>query len=164
MSSPSSRSATTRNRETRGMAIMGKIDREQVLRDVAAAIEVAKQGGKVAIVGFCLGGTVAWGAAGRLQGPERRGRLLRRRDHRAQGPEAQGPDASPFRREGPAHSHRRGEGGRRRPSGRRGPYLSRRSRLQLRPARQLRRAERGARLDAHDRVSAQARRVGGGRR
>jgi carboxymethylenebutenolidase len=53
---------------TRGMAIAGKIDREQVLRDVAAAIEVAKQGGKVAIVGFCLGGTVAWSAAGRLSG------------------------------------------------------------------------------------------------
>ena len=85
------------------MAIMSKVDREQMLRDVAAAIEVAKEGGKVGIVGFCLGGTVAWGAAGKPFGPERRGRLLRRRDHRAQGPEAQGPDASPFRREGPAH-------------------------------------------------------------
>ena len=52
----------------RGMAIAGKIDREQVLRDVAAAIEVAKEGGKVAVVGFCLGGTVAWAAAGRLPG------------------------------------------------------------------------------------------------
>jgi carboxymethylenebutenolidase len=53
---------------TRGMAIAGKIDREQVLRDVAAAIQVAEQGGKVATVGFCLGGTVAWSAAGRLSG------------------------------------------------------------------------------------------------
>jgi carboxymethylenebutenolidase len=52
----------------RGMAITGKVDREQMLRDVAAAIEVAKEGGKVAVVGFCLGGTVAWGAAGRLPG------------------------------------------------------------------------------------------------
>jgi len=52
----------------RGMAIMGQIDREQVLRDVAAAIEVAKEGGKVGVVGFCFGGTVAWGAAGRLPG------------------------------------------------------------------------------------------------
>jgi carboxymethylenebutenolidase len=50
------------------MAIAGKIDREQVLRDVAAAIEVARQGGKVAVVGFCLRGTVAWSAAGRLSG------------------------------------------------------------------------------------------------
>lgn len=52
----------------RGMAIAGKTDREQMLRDVAAAIEVAKEGGKVGIVGFCLGGTVAWSAAGRLPG------------------------------------------------------------------------------------------------
>jgi carboxymethylenebutenolidase len=53
---------------TRGMAIAGKIDREQVLRDVAAAIEVAKRGGKVGVVGYCLGGTVAWSAAGQLSG------------------------------------------------------------------------------------------------
>ena len=36
----------------RGMAIVGKTDRERMLRDVAAAIEVARQGGKVAVVGF----------------------------------------------------------------------------------------------------------------
>jgi carboxymethylenebutenolidase len=52
----------------RGMAIAGKTDREQMLKDVAAAIEVAKEGGKVAVVGFCLGGTIAWMAAGRLAG------------------------------------------------------------------------------------------------
>ena len=52
----------------RGMAVVGKAGREQVLRDVAAAIEVAKAGGKVAVVGFCLGGTIAWAAAGRLKG------------------------------------------------------------------------------------------------
>ena len=52
----------------RGMAIMGKVDHAQIQRDVAAAIEIAKEGGKVAIVGFCLGGTVAWAAAGRLSG------------------------------------------------------------------------------------------------
>ena len=48
----------------RGMAIAGKIDREQALRDVAAAIEVAKEGGKVGVVGFCLGGTIAWAPLG----------------------------------------------------------------------------------------------------
>src|SRR3984885_9986010 len=53
---------------TRGMAIAGKIDREQVLRDVAAAIDVAREGGEVAVVGYCLGGTVAWSAAARLSG------------------------------------------------------------------------------------------------
>jgi carboxymethylenebutenolidase len=52
----------------RGMAIMGKIDREQISRDVAVAIQVAKQGGKVGVVGYCLGGTVAWAAAGQLSG------------------------------------------------------------------------------------------------
>ena len=52
----------------RGMAIAGKADREQILRDVAAAVEVAKEGGKVAVVGFCLGGTIAWAAAARLAG------------------------------------------------------------------------------------------------
>ena len=53
---------------TRGMAIAGKTDREQMLRDVEAAIAVVKEGGKVAVVGFCLGGTIAWAAAGRLDG------------------------------------------------------------------------------------------------
>ena len=67
----------------RGMAIAGKIDREQVLRDVAAAIEVARQGGKVAVVGFCLGGTSRLDGGGAAFWPQRRGRLLRRRDHRA---------------------------------------------------------------------------------
>jgi carboxymethylenebutenolidase len=52
----------------RGMAIMGKVDREQMLRDVAAAVGVAREGGRVAVVGFCLGGTVAWGAAAQLSG------------------------------------------------------------------------------------------------
>ncbi len=52
----------------RAMAIMNKVDREQILRDVASAISIAKEGGKVGIVGFCLGGTVAWSAAGNLSG------------------------------------------------------------------------------------------------
>jgi carboxymethylenebutenolidase len=53
---------------SRGMAIMSKVDREQMLRDVAAAVDVVREGGKVAVVGFCLGGTIAWAAAGRLSG------------------------------------------------------------------------------------------------
>jgi carboxymethylenebutenolidase len=57
----------TKSRE-RGMAIMGKIDFEQVVRDVTAAIAVASEGGKVGIVGYCFGGTVAWAAASRLKG------------------------------------------------------------------------------------------------
>jgi carboxymethylenebutenolidase len=52
----------------RGIEMAGKLDREQLLRDVAAAVGVAKQGGKVGIVGYCLGGTVAWQAAARVDG------------------------------------------------------------------------------------------------
>ncbi len=52
----------------RGVAIVGKVDFEQVLRDTAAAIEVAKEGGKVGVVGYCFGGSVAWVAAARLPG------------------------------------------------------------------------------------------------
>lgn len=49
----------------RGMAVAGKMDREQAQRDIAAAIAAAGEGGKVGIVGFCLGGTIAWVAAAR---------------------------------------------------------------------------------------------------
>ena len=52
----------------RGMAIVGKLDFEQTLRDVAAAIPVAREGGKVGIVGYCFGGTVVWAAAAQLSG------------------------------------------------------------------------------------------------
>ena len=71
-----------------GMAIMGKVDREQMLRDVAAAVDVAKEGGKVAVVGFCLGGTVAWGAAARLSGLSAAVGYYGGGHHRPQGPEA----------------------------------------------------------------------------
>jgi carboxymethylenebutenolidase len=52
----------------KGMAIVNKVDFEQTLRDAAAAIEVAKEGGKVGIVGYCFGGSIAWAAAARLPG------------------------------------------------------------------------------------------------
>ncbi len=52
----------------RGMAVVSKVDFEQTLRDVAAAITVAKEGGKVGIVGYCYGGSIAWAAAARLNG------------------------------------------------------------------------------------------------
>jgi carboxymethylenebutenolidase len=52
----------------KGMAIMGKIDRDKVSLDVASAIPLAAEAGKVGIVGFCFGGTVAWGAAATLSG------------------------------------------------------------------------------------------------
>jgi len=52
----------------RGMAVVAKVDFEQTLRDAAAAIEVAKEGGRVGIVGYCFGGSVVWAAAARLSG------------------------------------------------------------------------------------------------
>ena len=51
-----------------GIAIMQKIDFGVALRDVAATIEHAGSAGRVAIVGYCWGGTVAWLAASRLPG------------------------------------------------------------------------------------------------
>ena len=51
-----------------GIAIMQKIDFDDALRDVAAAIAHGQAAGRVAIVGYCWGGTVAWLAAARLAG------------------------------------------------------------------------------------------------
>jgi carboxymethylenebutenolidase len=52
----------------RAMPLVGKLDFDQVLSDAAAAIAVASEGGKVGIVGYCFGGTVAWAAAAKLSG------------------------------------------------------------------------------------------------
>ncbi len=51
-----------------GFEMVGKIPRESMLMDIDAAIEAAKAGGKVGIVGYCLGGTLAWAAAARSGG------------------------------------------------------------------------------------------------
>ena len=51
-----------------GVAVRGKITNDQALADVQAAIDYAKQGGKVGIVGYCWGGTLAWLAASRAKG------------------------------------------------------------------------------------------------
>ena len=52
----------------RGMAIASKLDLDQLSRDIASAIPVAAEAGKVGIVGYCLGGSVAWSAAAQLGG------------------------------------------------------------------------------------------------
>jgi carboxymethylenebutenolidase len=38
-----------------------------VMADVAAAVEAAREAGKVGVIGYCWGGSLAWLAAGRLQ-------------------------------------------------------------------------------------------------
>jgi carboxymethylenebutenolidase len=48
------------------MALMGKLDSQKMMLDVAAAAPAAKEGGKVAVVGYCLGGSLAYFAASRL--------------------------------------------------------------------------------------------------
>ncbi len=53
---------------TQGMALAGKMDREKLMLDVAAAISAVTSAGKVGITGFCLGGSVAWNAAAKLPG------------------------------------------------------------------------------------------------
>ena len=52
----------------RGMGIAGKLDRAKMLLDAAAAIDYVRSAGKVGIVGYCMGGTVAYLAACRLPG------------------------------------------------------------------------------------------------
>lgn len=51
-----------------GVAIMQKLDSAKTLLDIDAAVAEAKKGGKVGIVGYCYGGTVAWLAAAHTAG------------------------------------------------------------------------------------------------
>src|SRR3954464_3582895 len=53
----------TKGRETRA-----KVTTAMALQDAAAAIKAASSAGKVGIVGYCWGGTIAWLAAGNLGG------------------------------------------------------------------------------------------------
>jgi carboxymethylenebutenolidase len=52
----------------KGRAARGKIQTEQLLLDAQAAIDAVKSAGKVGIVGYCMGGSVAFLAATRLEG------------------------------------------------------------------------------------------------
>ena len=51
-----------------GVEIMKKINLDDALKDVAAALEYGKSAGKAGIVGYCWGGVIAWVAASRLPG------------------------------------------------------------------------------------------------
>jgi carboxymethylenebutenolidase len=52
----------------RGRAARGKLSTDDTLRDVRAAVKEASKSGKVGVVGYCYGGTVAWWAGTRLDG------------------------------------------------------------------------------------------------
>ncbi|NLD70117.1 MAG: dienelactone hydrolase family protein [Limnobacter sp.] len=51
-----------------GIAIMQKISIDDALADTAACIAEAAKAGKVGLIGYCWGGTVAWVGAARLNG------------------------------------------------------------------------------------------------
>lgn len=51
-----------------GIGLKGKVSNDQALADAQAAIDYAKSAGKVGIVGYCWGGTIAWYAAARARG------------------------------------------------------------------------------------------------
>ena len=52
----------------KGLAVMRKLDLNNAMTDVKAALTIAKEGGKVGIVGYCWGGTVSFAAACRVDG------------------------------------------------------------------------------------------------
>ena len=51
-----------------GIAVMQKVDIADAIRDTTAAAEHVKGAGKVALVGYCWGGTIAWVGAARIPG------------------------------------------------------------------------------------------------
>lgn len=53
---------------SKGYAIVQKLDRAKTLLDLQAAIDHVKDHGKVGIVGFCWGGTMAWVSSAELHG------------------------------------------------------------------------------------------------
>jgi carboxymethylenebutenolidase len=52
-----------------GREIRSKLGWDEIMADTKAAVEEAKKAGKVGVVGYCFGGTVAWLAATRLGVP-----------------------------------------------------------------------------------------------
>jgi carboxymethylenebutenolidase len=53
----------------RGRAVRGKVSLDDMITDVKAAVaELTKTGTKVGVVGYCMGGTVAWLSATRIPG------------------------------------------------------------------------------------------------
>jgi carboxymethylenebutenolidase len=53
---------------TKGREVRAKVADDAALKDTEAAIKAVAGAGKVGIVGYCWGGTIAWLAAGKLPG------------------------------------------------------------------------------------------------
>ncbi len=52
----------------KGVALRNQISLEQMLADIAATAGALQDAGKIGLVGYCLGGSLAWLAAARLDG------------------------------------------------------------------------------------------------
>src|SRR6185436_19933179 len=52
----------------KGVGLMQKVQTDQALLDIRAAVQTASEGGKVGVVGFCFGGRMTWLASSRLDG------------------------------------------------------------------------------------------------
>lgn len=52
----------------RAFAMIGKVESGPALLDIESAVNFAAEAGKVGVVGFCWGGTLAWTAAAKLPG------------------------------------------------------------------------------------------------
>src|SRR5215475_14399258 len=52
----------------RGFGMMQKVNQDQALLDIQAAVDAASEAGKVGVVGFCFGGRMTWLASSRAQG------------------------------------------------------------------------------------------------
>ena len=85
---------------TTGIATQKQTKPDDTLKDVAAAIAEAAKAGKVGIVGFCWGGTLAYAAAGPARRRRGRGRLLWRRYRLHARCQAEGACDAAFRRKG----------------------------------------------------------------
>ena len=98
----------------RGRGLRGKITTDAMLLDIAATVEALKGAGKVGLVGYCMGGSMAWLSAARVPGLVGGHRLLWRHGRGESRRAAEMSGHAPFRRQGcehPAGRCREGEGG-----------------------------------------------------
>ena len=58
----------TAETRARGFAAMQKVNHDEAILDIATAADSLSAAGKVAVVGFCFGGRLAWLAAARVPG------------------------------------------------------------------------------------------------